>query len=170
VRELCIVLREVAMSAMPALGQSLQIVAGRKPLYVCNTPIATKFCRAAECREGPIVLQKSLSGRLRANSRNIRLWTEDSLNQKCAWRAKFGIFFPAQMPKIFLQQYRPRTDSRTATNKQRHSITSSALTRSVLGTLRPSAFAVLRLMTNSNLVGSTTGRSDGLAPLRIRPT
>jgi hypothetical protein len=29
--------------------------------------------------------------------------------------------------------------------------------------------AVCRLMTNSNLVGCTTGRSVGLAPLRMRP-
>jgi len=50
-----------------------------------------------------------------------------------------------------------------------YSITSSALASSVGGTLRPSAFAVLRLMINSNLVGSTTGRSAGLAPARTRP-
>ena len=34
---------------------------------------------------------------------------------------------------------------------------------------RPSALAVLRLMTSSNLVGCTTGRSAGFAPLRMRP-
>ena len=33
----------------------------------------------------------------------------------------------------------------------------------------PSALAVLRLITNSNLVDCTTGRSAGLSPLRIRP-
>jgi hypothetical protein len=32
---------------------------------------------------------------------------------------------------------------------------------------RPSALAVLRLMTNSNLVGCTTGKSAGFSPLRI---
>ena len=37
------------------------------------------------------------------------------------------------------------------------------------GTARPSALAVLRLMTSSNLVGCWTGRSAGLAPLRIFP-
>ncbi len=41
---------------------------------------------------------------------------------------------------------------------------------SVGGTVRPSAFAVLRLMTSSNFVGSSTGRSDGLVPLRILST
>ena len=34
----------------------------------------------------------------------------------------------------------------------------------------PIAFAVLRLMTSSNLVGSWTGRSAGFAPLRMRST
>src|SRR5262249_29953333 len=50
-----------------------------------------------------------------------------------------------------------------------HSITSSARASSVGGTVRPIVFAVCRLMTNSNLVGCTTGRSAGFAPLRIRP-
>jgi hypothetical protein len=40
----------------------------------------------------------------------------------------------------------------------------------VLGTARPSAAAVFKLTTSSNLVGCRTGRSAGLAPLRMRPT
>src|SRR2546427_8727723 len=51
-----------------------------------------------------------------------------------------------------------------------HSITSSARASKFGGTSRPSAFAGLRLSTNSNLVGCMTGRSAGLAPLRILPT
>ena len=35
---------------------------------------------------------------------------------------------------------------------------------------RPSAFAVLRLITSSYLVGACTGRSAGFSPLRIRST
>src|SRR5262249_14450262 len=50
-----------------------------------------------------------------------------------------------------------------------HSITSSARASSVGGTSRPMALAVGKLMTNSNLVDCTTGRSAGLAPLRLRP-
>src|SRR5262245_41790110 len=49
-----------------------------------------------------------------------------------------------------------------------HSITSSARCRNGSGTVRPSAFAVFRLITSSNLVGCCTGRSAGLAPLRTR--
>ena len=50
-----------------------------------------------------------------------------------------------------------------------HSITSSARARSVGGTSRPRAFAVLRLTTNSNPVGCSTGIFAGLSPLRIWP-
>src|SRR5262249_21766453 len=50
-----------------------------------------------------------------------------------------------------------------------HSITSSARASSIGGTSRPRAFAVLRLIKNSNLVGCMTGRSAGLAPFRTRP-
>ena len=49
-------------------------------------------------------------------------------------------------------------------------ITSSAWKRTAVGIVRPSALAVLRLMTSSNLVGCSMGRSPGLAPLRMRST
>jgi hypothetical protein len=55
-------------------------------------------------------------------------------------------------------------DSRPA-----HSITSSARASSDGGTSSPSALAVLRLITSSNFVARSTGRSGGLAPLRMRP-
>jgi GNAT superfamily N-acetyltransferase len=50
-----------------------------------------------------------------------------------------------------------------------HSITSSAVNCSLAGTSRPSALAVFRLITISNLVGCSTGKSAGFSPLRIRP-
>src|SRR5262249_11094001 len=51
-----------------------------------------------------------------------------------------------------------------------HSITLSARARNAGGTVKPSALAVLRLMTNSNMVGCSTGRSAGWAPFRILST
>src|SRR5262249_52886866 len=51
-----------------------------------------------------------------------------------------------------------------------HSITWSARSRAAVGTSMPSAFAVLRLRTVSNLVARSTGNSPGLAPLRILST
>src|SRR5262249_30078126 len=50
-----------------------------------------------------------------------------------------------------------------------HSITSSARASKVGGISRPSARAVCRLITNSNLVGCTTGKPPGFAALRILP-
>ena len=51
-----------------------------------------------------------------------------------------------------------------------YSITSSAIESMSGDTSRPIARAVLRLMTNSYLVGSSTGRSPGLAPRKMRST
>src|SRR5262249_34384062 len=51
-----------------------------------------------------------------------------------------------------------------------HWTTSSARTSTAAGISRPSAFAVLRLMTSSNFVGVSTGRSPGFVPLRILST
>ena len=50
-----------------------------------------------------------------------------------------------------------------------YSITSSAVV-SDEGMVRPSDFAVLRLMTNSNLADWMTGTSATLVPLMMRPT
>src|SRR5262249_27702139 len=51
-----------------------------------------------------------------------------------------------------------------------HSITWSVRASNVVGTSRPSALAVIRLMTRSNLVGCSTGRSAGFAPRKILST
>ena len=46
--------------------------------------------------------------------------------------------------------------------------TSSAVANSVSGMVRPSALAVLRLTTSSNLLAACTGRLPGFSPFRIR--
>ena len=50
----------------------------------------------------------------------------------------------------------------------RHSITSSAVASSAVGTSSPIAFAVFRLMTSLKRVGCSNGRSAGFPPLRMR--
>src|SRR6516225_7240957 len=59
---------------------------------------------------------------------------------------------------------------RTSFAWRTHSITSSAANSRPGGTVRPSAFAVLRLRKVSNLIGVCTGRSAGLAPRSTRST
>src|SRR5262249_28160346 len=51
-----------------------------------------------------------------------------------------------------------------------HSITSSPRASSCGGTSRPSALAVVRLITRSNLVGCSTGMSAGSVPRKILST
>ena len=51
-----------------------------------------------------------------------------------------------------------------------HRITLSALAKTLGEIVNPICFAVLRLITSSNLVGCSTGRSAGLAPFRILST
>jgi hypothetical protein len=53
--------------------------------------------------------------------------------------------------------------------KDCYSITSSAMASNDAGTVRESILAVWALITSSNWVDCTTGRSAGLAPLRMRP-
>src|SRR5262245_12038989 len=61
----------------------------------------------------------------------------------------------------------PKADSCTAAKGDCYSITSSARPSNESGMVRPSVFAILRLMTNSTFTACWTGRSAGLAPLRI---
>ncbi len=104
------------------------------------------------------------AGRLRA--------FRQGLSGGIAFRAKRKHSDPSNSVGLLrLRRQRPR--SRAAEQRDElpplHSITSSATASSVGGTSRPSAFAVLRLMTSSNLADCTTGKSTGLAPLRMRP-
>src|SRR6266403_5819753 len=61
----------------------------------------------------------------------------------------------------------PTRDLRTAAKKDYYSTTSSASASKVGGTATPSAFAVLRLSTKTNLLACSIGRSAGLAPFKI---
>ena len=59
---------------------------------------------------------------------------------------------------------------RLQTAKSGHLITRSARSRIDCGIVIPSALAVFRLITSSNVVGCCTGRSAGLVPFAIRST
>jgi Winged helix-turn helix len=60
-------------------------------------------------------------------------------------------------------------DEIAASHLRGHSITSSAMASSDGGTVRPNMRAVVVLMTSSNLVDCTTGKSPGFAPKSTRP-
>src|SRR5262249_12777026 len=76
-------------------------------------------------------------------------------------------------PGLLRARCQRQCDSRAAEQRDElappHSITSSAATSSLSGTVRPSILAVEALMTSSNLLDCTTGKSAALAPLSIRP-
>src|SRR4029077_20695498 len=68
--------------------------------------------------------------------------------------------------------YRPRSRAAKSRDERApfHSITSSARASSDGGTMRPSIFAVLRLIVSTYFVGACTGKSAGLSPFRMRST
>src|SRR6266436_8991949 len=86
--------------------------------------------------------------------------------------AVFRIKRAIHAPHVYLRLLRPRDERprcrRAAEQGDElapiHSITSSARASSIGGMVRPSALAVLRLMTKSYFVASTIGRLAGLAP------
>src|SRR5262249_16531732 len=77
-------------------------------------------------------------------------------------------------PLCLLRACLKRPRSRAAEQRDEvaplHSVTSSARCCKNKGTSRPSALAVLRLITSSNLTGIWTGSSPGFSHLRMRST
>src|SRR5262245_23376673 len=65
---------------------------------------------------------------------------------------------------------RRATEQRDELAASDHSITSSVSASNLSGIWRPSAFAALRLITNSNLVGCSTASSAGFVPFNILST
>ena len=126
--------------------------------------------RCAKVRFVPMLLKKDFWGRSLSNidSRSNATAQSRFKNPFCSGSIVSNPNSTASFWRLF-QQHLPKADSCTAARQHLYSITSSARASSVGGTSRPSAFAAFRLITNSNLVDCTTGRSTGLAPLRIRP-
>src|SRR5262249_36143171 len=87
---------------------------------------------------------------------------------------RLGIEMADHRHRRLLRARRERPRRRAAEQRDElaalHSITSSARSRTASGILSPSALAVVRLMTKSNLVGCSTGMSAGFAPRRILST
>ena len=85
------------------------------------------------------------------------------------WTLAFPLPPAADMPAHLLGQPSARTGLMHRSKQPLYSITSSAVASSCGGTVRSSIMAVWALITSSNLLDCTTGKSAGLAPLRMRP-
>ena len=78
---------------------------------------------------------------------------------------------PSPVPVLAMSAAHKEAEGEADGERQRcHWSTSFAWNKMVGGMVRPRALAVLRLMTRSNVVGCSTGRSAGLAPFRILST
>ena len=100
------------------------------------------------------------------------LWCRPALEERIGSSSSLPVAVPVPPPVVAPAARPPRHRAAKPRNelaRSHHWITSSAVANSVSGTVRPSALAVARLMTSSNLVDCTTGRSAGLMPLRILP-
>ena len=87
--------------------------------------------------------------------------------RRAACHARFGSF--ADIGAINREvRSAPTTGLMQCSNLNGYSITSSARARSVGGIVRPSVLAVFKLIANSNLVGSSMGKSVGLVPFTTR--
>jgi hypothetical protein len=92
--------------------------------------------------------------------------------QKCVnWAAGIEAVEHTDAPHpLALLRARRERPHRSRAAKQRdelaafHSITSSAIASKPGGNVKPSALAVFKLMTSSNLVGCMIGRSAGFSP------
>ena len=81
--------------------------------------------------------------------------------------ALFGRQPPERVERFVIAGSRKPAQQQTSSG---YSMTSSAPASSEAGTVSPSVLAVLRLITNANLVGNSTGILAGRPPLRILST
>jgi hypothetical protein len=147
------------MSPLPATAPAT----ARRPLG------PTTICRIGwrpECshlsrRMSPV---GTLYRRHRVRAHDPRLWLGSRFapghNSLTLWTARMEVIRSGQFPYL---DWTPLVDA-PACGWSTYSITSSARCCKNKGTSMPIAFAVFRLITNSNFVGCSTGRSAGLIP------
>jgi hypothetical protein len=88
-------------------------------------------------------------------------------------RCPHNVRFPSdsnRIADITPRRRRARRRLMHRSEERRYSMTLSARASSMGDTVRPRAVAVLRLITSSNLIGCSTGKSAGLAPFSILST
>ena len=85
----------------------------------------------------------------------------------CPLSAASGLVRYTYKQTSVLRPRRSAMGPRRGRGATRHSIASFAIVNSVAGNLRPNALAAMRLITISILVDQVTGRTAGLAALRM---
>lgn len=130
--------------AVERKGRSVACIASSGSLP-CSATSAERWLVAAESCQAPTRV-KIWEGMCRAYDTEISLMAASSPTRAAA----------SFEPKVL-----------NAVVRVGQSMTLSAMISSDCGMVRPNAFEVLPLIINSNLVGSSTGRSAGLVPLRI---
>jgi len=153
--------------------------ANSRSLFEVATSVAPAMTKPRSVSTGRVFAHPVMR---RGTSRDRELCFASTTKQadRCrSWVKSVGLSFPRLRPvspgeltslvaiaRSQMGHYRTHTPLQ-AMRHQRHSITSSARASSAGGTVRPSTFAVLRLITSSNLVGCSTGRSAGFTPFRM---
>jgi hypothetical protein len=130
---------------------------------------------AGEFFERGVISKYPLFGVSRSRGEIDRCWRLRRANSNHSGRHPRRTFLhlsysyaPPYGPALLVTQCQVRTHAMQ--QRRRYSNTSSAIASTPGGMVKPSVFAVLRLMTNSNLVGCWIGRSEGLAPFNILST
>ena len=166
--------KTIGMVAVAALAASTDrtppaatITVTRRSTRSAASPGTRSFRPSAQRKAMSRILRRSersplRPSRARARPRGVRT----SLVTRCGGNRSPALPAAARAPRAATPLRRRERDELSPL----HSITSSARASSVGGISTPNAFAVARLMTSSNLVPSSTGRSPGFSPLRIRPT
>ena len=128
-------------------------------------PSSRRPCRNASVRAAIAEGEAALGNPIRGTFFGCCAEAETQSAKSMAQRGKAIYFFL----HVFFLCLAP-LDTGHVTLAPSHLITLSALASTFGGIVRPICLAVFRLMMNSNLVGCSTGRSAGLAPLRILST
>src|SRR5262245_59725713 len=97
------------------------------------------------------------------------LWISHSVDCRSLGRRGVRLLGRLGKPDLPRERFSP-VARHEPSGRPTYSITSSVRTSRIGGIERPSALAVFRLITSSNLFGCSTGKSEGLAPLSIRST
>src|SRR5262249_32403988 len=132
----------------------------------CHTPLPREGAFAKIPRHERAVLTARPSARVGGGTPGTGLGSPPTL--RLAFKS--CLLCPRKRTSLACLGMSALCQKRTHAVQQIYSITSSARSSNVSGIVRPSAFAVVRLTTRSNLVGCSTGMSAGFVPRRILST